>query len=257
MNRRITIHSPRHCRGFSFGLINMLFICLLAAGGMIWVYMGMITQQQWPIRWLEIEGAFDRVSAEQMRASLAPVAVGSFFTVDLEAVKAAAHRQAWVSDVTLQKTWPDTVKVSVREFAPVAHWINGQLVSQSGEPFLVPGADGIQGLPWLSGPEGQLDDVFETWQQFNRELIPAGLEIEVIRLDPRGAWFLELTIGTEVQIGREDALSRLRRLVKSWPNLMQGKDLAPIGVDLRYTNGFAVRWPKPPARLAGNYGQEN
>ena len=257
MNRHITIHSPRRCRGFSYGLINMLFICLLAAGGMIWVYMGMITQQQWPIRWLEIDGAFVRVSAEQMRASLAPVAVGSFFTVDLEAVKAAAYRQAWVADVILQKTWPDTVKVRVREYTPVAHWIDGQLISLSGEPFHVSGADEIQGLPWLSGPSRQLDVVFETWQKFNSELIPAGLEIEVIQLDPRGAWFLELTIGTEVHIGREDTLSRLRRLVKSWPKLMQGKDLAPMGVDLRYTNGFAVRWPKPPARFAGTYGKEN
>ena len=109
----------------------------------------------------------------------------------------------------------------------------------------------------MSGPDSQLDVVFKTWQQFNSELIPAGLEIELINLDPRGAWFLELTNGTEVQIGRENALARLRRLVKSWPGLMQGKDLAPLGVDLRYTNGFAVRWPKPPARFAGNHGKEN
>ena len=235
----------------------MLFICLLAAGGVIWVYMGMITQQQWPIRWLEIDGAFERVSAEQLRASLAPVAVGSFFTVDLEAVKAAAYRQAWVADVTLRKTWPDTVMVRVREYTPAAHWINAQLISVSGESFRVPGADEIQGLPWLSGPDGQLDVVFETWQQFNSELIPAGLEIEVIRLDRRGAWFLVLTIGTEVHIGRENTLSRLQRLVKSWPKLLYGKDLAPMGVDLRYSNGFAVRWPKPPARFAGTYGKEN
>jgi cell division protein FtsQ len=102
-----------------------------------------------------------------------------------------------------------------------------------------------------------LDVVFETWQQFNNELLPLGLEIELIQLDPRGAWFLELTNSTEVQIGREDALMRLQRLVKSWTALMNGKDMAPEIVDLRYTNGFAVRWPKPPARFAGTYGKEN
>ncbi len=257
MNRPMTIHRRRDCRGFEHSLIAMLTICLLAAGGVIWVYMGMITQQHWPIRWLEIDCTFERVSAEQMIASIAPFAVVSFFTVDLEAVKEAAYRQAWVADVSLQKTWPDTVKVRVREYAPVAHWDNARLISAHGDAFHVPGADEIQGLPWLSGPDGQLDAVFKAWQQFNSELIPAGLEIELIRLDPRGAWFLELTIGTEVHIGREEPLSRLRRLVKSWPKLMQEKDLAPKGVDLRYTNGFAVRWPKPPARFAGTYGKEN
>ena len=197
-------------------MIGTLLLFLLAIGGVTWVCMGMITKEQWPVRWLEINGAFERVSAEQVRASLVPLAVGSFFTVDLESIRSAAYRQPWVAEVTVQKTWPDTVKVQVTEFTPVAHWTGGTLISNSGQSFQVPGAAEIQGLPWLEGPEPQLDVVFETWQQFNNELLPLGLEIELIRLDPRGAWFLEMTNNTEVQIGREDALLRLQRLVKSW-----------------------------------------
>jgi len=257
MTRQYTIFEQRDCRGFSQGLTTTLLLFLLAVGGVTWVCMGMITKEQWPVRWLEINGTFERVSAEQVRASLVPLAVGSFFTVDLESISSVAYRQPWVAEVSVQKTWPDTVKVQVTEFTPVAHWTGGALISNSGESFLVPGAAEIQGLPWLEGPEPQLEVVFETWQQFNNELQPHGLEIELIRLDPRGAWFLEMTNGTEVQIGREDAMLRLQRLVKSWTGLMNGKDMPPEIVDLRYTNGFAVRWPKPPARFAGTYGKEN
>ena len=257
MNRQMTIHRRRRSAGFSQGLLATLLITVLAAAGVAWVYMGMVTQQQWPVRWLEVDGAFERVSAEQLRASLAPVSAGSFFTVDLERIKAAAYRQPWVADATVQKTWPDTVKVTIREFTPVAHWTGGHLVSGDGVAFQVPGAAEIQGLPWLEGPDGLLDEVFQTWRQFNNELQPAGLEIELIRLDARGAWFIELGNGTEVQLGREQAGLRLQRLVRSWPNLMNGRDMTPLVVDLRYTNGFAVRWPKVPARFAGTYGKEN
>jgi cell division protein FtsQ len=257
VNRSFNIHQRRYGRGFSQGLLATMLFVALAAGGVTWVYMGMVTQQQWPVRWLEIDGAFERVSAEQIRASLTPVTEGSFFTVDLERIKAAAYRQAWVADATVQKTWPDTVKVTIREFTPMAHWTGGKLVSGSGESFQVPGAAEIQGLPWLEGPDSQLDAVFDTWQQFNNELQPTGLEIELIRLDARGSWFLELNNGTEVQVGREDALERLQRLVKSWPGLTSGREMTPLVVDLRYTNGFAVRWPKIPARFAGTYGKEN
>lgn len=257
MRRCVENSQPRFSRGFSQGVLTIFLMFLLAVGGVAWVYIGMITQEHWPIRWLELEGAFDRVSAEQLRASLVPVANGSFFTVDLAAVKSAAFKQSWVSTVTVQKAWPDTVRVQVAEYVPLAHWIDGQLISAEGRQFQVPGADEIQGLPWLSGPDTQLESVFGTWKEFNNELMPTGLEIEQIRLDPRGAWFLELNNGTQVHIGREQATSRLQTLVKSWPGLMQGQDLAPLSIDLRYTNGFAVRWPDIPARLAGAYGKEN
>jgi len=246
-----------YASGFAHSLLTVFLLFGLAAGGVAWVYLGMITQEHWPIRWLELDGTFERVSAEQLRASLVPVATGSFFTVDLAVVKAAAFRQAWVSDVTVQKSWPDTVRVTVHEFEPVAHWIDGQLISGTGQPFKVPGADEIQGLPWLIGPDTQLESVFASWKDFNNELAIAGLEIEQIRLDPRGSWFLQLNTGTEVHMGREHAMPRLQMLVNSWPGLMQGRDLAPVTLDFRYTNGFAVRWPEIPARFAGTYGKEN
>ncbi len=257
MNRELNIHRRRTGRGYSQSLFATLLICLLAIGGITWVSMGILTQEQWPVRWIEIDGAFERVSAEQIRASLVPVSAGSFFTVDLEEIRQAAYRHAWVESVTVNKTWPDTIKVRIREFVPVAHWTGDYLISSSGASFEVAGSFGIQGLPRLSGPDEQLDLVFSNWQKFNNELAPTGLEIEQIRLDARGSWFLELSNGTEVQIGREKASSRLQRLVRSWAGLMNGRHMAPLGVDLRYTNGFAVRWPVPPARFAGTYGQKN
>lgn len=229
----------------------------MAAGGVTWVGLGMLTQEQWPVKWLEIDGVFERVSAEQVRATLVPVSTGSYFTVDVDAIQEAAYRLAWVESVKVQKTWPDTVKVHVSEFTPVAHWTGDRLISASGELFEVNGAAEIQGLPYLGGPDDLLDEVFTNWKEINNELMPTGLELELIRLDPRGSWFLELNNGTEVHLGRENARPRLQTLIGSWVGLMKDRDMAPLVVDLRYTNGFAVRWPKPPARFAGTHGKEN
>lgn len=257
MNRHITIQWRKTCRGFSQGLLATLALCLIAAGGATWVGMGMLTQDQWPVKWLEVDGVFERVSAEQIRASLVPVTAGSFFTVDQGAIREAAHRHPWIETVKVQKAWPDTVKVHISEYTPVAHWTGDRLISNSGEPFEVSGAADIQGLPYLEGPDDQLGLVFSNWTEINNELMPTGMEIELIRLDPRGSWFLELNNGTEVHLGREEARPRLRMLISSWDGLMKGRDLAPMVVDLRYTNGFAVRWPEPPARFAGTHGKEN
>jgi cell division protein FtsQ len=237
-------------RGFSTSLFAIALIFLLTAAALAWVSMGIVTSERWPIRWLEINGAFQRVSAEQLRANLSSEVGSSFFTVDLQALQDAATRISWVSAARVQKQWPDTIRVSVEEYVPVAHWNRGQLVADSGTPFAVPEADEIQGLPWLEGPEDRLQEVLHTWVGLDELLMPIGLEIARIRLDGRGAWSLVLDNGTQVQLGRDSTVERLERLLASWGPLMLQKDSPPLAVDLRYTNGFAVSWPQGPAAVA-------
>ena len=239
-------------RGFASSLLVVVLLFLATLAVIAWISMGIFTSERWPIRWLEINGAFQRVSAEQLRANLSSEIGSSFFTVDLQDLQAAAARISWVSSVQVQKQWPDTIRVTVQEYAPVAHWNRGQLVASSGQLFAVPEADEIQGMPWLEGPEARLEEVLQTWVGLDELLMPLGLEIMHIRLDGRGAWSLQLDNGTHVQLGRDSTVERLQRLLASWERLTQERDAPPADVDLRYTNGFAVAWPQPAGAEAPN-----
>ena len=243
--------------GFSVGVIVILMLFLFASAGVAWVYTGMIAQERWPIRWIEIDGPFERVSAEQVRARLTPLVKGSFFTVEPGFMRETASEMAWVSAVEVRKNWPDTIQVTVREHTPVAHWINGQLLAADGQGFSVPAADDMQGLPWLSSPENQLDLVVENWRKFDDALLDIGQEIERLTLDARGSWSVRLSGGTEVRFGKSDVFENLDTLVSTWAELMQGRELPPISIDLRYTNGFAVLWPQIMDKIAGNYGEKS
>ena len=46
-------------------------------------------------------------------------------------------------------------------------------------------------------------------------------------------------------VGRADPAPRLQRLVRYLPTLLAGEARAFDRIDLRYTNGFAVRWLEP------------
>jgi cell division protein FtsQ len=244
-------------RGFSAGVFVTLILFVLATTGVAWVYTGVIAQERWPIRWIEIDGPFERVGAEQVRAGLTPLVKGSFFTVDSGLMQEIASNMPWVSNVTVQKNWPDTVQVTIHEFTPVVHWVNGYLVDANGQRFTVPSADEIQGLPWLDSPESQLDIVFENWQKFDDKLVLIGQQIERLTLDPRGSWSARLSGGTEVRFGKGDIFKNLDMLVSTWAGLMQGQVMPPVSVDLRYTNGFAVLWPQNIDAVAGNYGEKS
>ena len=178
MNSRNKQAERNYSHGFGSSAVVAVVLLVGALASVAWVYMGMVAHERWPIHWLEVDGAFERISAEQVRTRLSPLVNESYFTVDLEAIEAAASELAWVAGVSVQKTWPDTIKVSVSEFFPVAHWIDGSLISSEGAPFRVNGAAEMQGLPWLEGPPGSAEEVNGAWLSFNNELLPTGLEIE-------------------------------------------------------------------------------
>ena len=250
---RMRGHATRYetSRGFSHGIWLVLALFALAIGGTTWVSTGIVASERWPIRWLEVNGSFQRVSAEQLRSSLAPLVSASFFTVDLQNLQDAAIRKPWVAAVNVQKKWPDTVVVTVEEYQPLAHWNEVDLVSSRRTVFAAPDAVAIQGLPWLQGPDGRLDEVLQQWELFNSMLARAGLEIEKLELQERGSWSMSLNNGTSVQLGRDDPVERLQRLMSSWRSLMVEQEMPPVRIDLRYTNGFAVHWPAAPEPLAG------
>jgi cell division protein FtsQ len=244
-------------RGFSAGVVVTLLMFVLASAGVAWVYNGMVAQERWPIRWIEIDGSFERVSAEQVKASLSRLLSGSFFTIDTGRMNEIVSDMPWISGVNVQKNWPDTIQVTVREFTPVAHWIEGYLLDENGLPFSVPSANEIQGLPWLEGPQAHLNLVFENWKKFDDKLDLIGQQVERLSLDPRGSWSARLSGGTEVRFGKGDIYKNLDTLISTWAGLMQGQEMPPVSVDLRYTNGFAVLWPHNTDAIAGNYGEKS
>ena len=133
----------------------------------------------------------------------------------------------------------------------IAHWNSGQLIASNGDPFSVPEADELQGLPWLQGPETRLEEVLDTWVEIDRRLGALGLEVARLSLDDRGAWSLQMNNGTQVYLGRDSMEERLQRLLSSWDALMEQQEVPPRDIDLRYTNGFAVAWARDEAEARG------
>ena len=75
--------------GFAGGAFAVVLLFLATVAAIAWVSMGIVTSERWPIRWLEINGTFNRVSAEQLRASLSSEVGSSFFTLDLQGLQEA------------------------------------------------------------------------------------------------------------------------------------------------------------------------
>lgn len=211
---------------------------LLAA---LWLRSGLIGGEQWPIRWLDVAGELTRTSASQIRAAVADEAGQGFFAVDLEDIRERIESLPWVARSEVSRQWPDALLIDIVEHRPIARWNGDRLLSQRGEIFAVSGSESMQGLARLRGPESRADEVLERWLAFRSQLGRVGRDVVELAVDERGAWQLMLDNGLTLVLGREQVDSRLKRYISAQGALFDLK--RPIRmVDMRYTNGLAVRW---------------
>jgi cell division protein FtsQ len=204
-----------------------------------------------PIRQIEVEGTFQRVMPIQVEAALAEKLDAGFMTVNLSKLRERVQELDWVDRANVGRRWPDTLIVRVTEHQAAARWGEHGLLNVRGELFTERSQHAFPELPSLAGPAGTEHDVARRYLAVRGKLAEAGLALESLAVDERGAWRLVLGGGQEIRLGRRDIDERLYRFFSVVAPALAA-DLKRVDyVDLRYTNGFAVGWRNgPPENLA-------
>ena len=204
---------------------------------------GWFASDRWPIRYLKVEAPYRHVSADQIRSVVEPYLHKGFFATRLDRVRQAVIALPWVATAEARKVWPDTLDLRVQERQPVAHWNGDELIGRDGRVFQPRDAAKLAGLPELSGPGDREPDVLAFYQRVRVQFAAIGLKVDGVDLSGRDSWRLHLGNGAELVIGNVDPEQRLKRFLATYPRLVQdggGKNFSHV--DLRYANGFAVRW---------------
>ncbi|HXS74058.1 MAG TPA: cell division protein FtsQ/DivIB [Rhodanobacteraceae bacterium] len=239
------------------GAVNMRVIAWLIAITLIalpivGVLQGWFAADRWPVRQLQVQGEFVHVDADELKKAVAPSLRAGFFALDLDRVRDEVAALPWIAQVEARKRWPDTLELHVRELHPFAHWGEGRLLGDDGRLFVVPGADAVANLPHLSGPDDRVSEVVDFYTQALRDFAPFRLRVETVELSERGSWNLTLANGASIVIGRDMPEQKLARFVAVMPKLMAGRAIRFTYADLRYSNGFAVKWADAPAPANAN-----
>jgi cell division protein FtsQ len=223
----------------------------LAYGAVSWV----VAQPWFALRNIEVKTPVAHVTETQIRLVAERQVRGTFFTVDLDSVRNSLEKLPWVREARVERRWPDTLVVSLVEHVPLARWNDNALVNEAGDVFVA--AVDIR-LPRLIGPEDSSAEVVAAYRRHQAALAPLGMTIRELRLSPRRAWRMQLESGMQLALGREQTDARLARFVALYPRLFEAQPsasetaaqiaapataAAPLTVDLRYPDGFAVRLP--------------
>ena len=236
----------RRWEGVTAGLRGALIMAsgLVLAGLLGWIW-ATLTDPQWlPIKRVQVQGPFTHVDAQAVRDAVSPYITGNFLTVDVRRVQRVVEALPWVRQAEVARAWPDAVHISVIEQVAVANWDEGALVNDAGDVFNPPRNSYPAGLPSLHGPEGSGKTVVAALEDMNAMVAPLNRHITRLSLDERRAWSLELDNGVEVVLGRGDGYGRLLKFVRFYHRALRDQEAQVERVDLRYSNGFAVRWKR-------------
>jgi cell division protein FtsQ len=233
----------RNERPFHGGWIFSLFLGLgsLAAGGyLVWVL------GQTPITSVRIAGEFRHVPPETLQEALANHLEKGFFQVDVEEICWSLRGIPWVKAARIHRIWPDRLHVRVEEREAVARWLERGIIEPDGSLFFPEPADLPADLPWLAGPEGRHQEVLRQYRIFGRLLAPLGQAIRALLLTDQGMWRIELANGLTIISGSQHLHARLAHFARVFEVALGAEVDAVLQVDLRYSNGFAVRWRDKP-----------
>ena len=208
---------------------------------------GLVLPELWrqPLESVRVTGPFVHVSEQALKGAIAPYVPHAFLMIDVSAIRRAARTLPWVADVSVRRVWPDRLDIEVRERVAVARWRDRMLLEQDGNPFVPENLGHFDSLPALAGPEGGHFRVLERYRELDR-ITRRYLRVRVasLELNGSGSWVAGLANGIVVQLGPDTFDEFLPRYARAFPSAL-GARLEEVGeIDLRYGNGFAVRWRK-------------
>jgi cell division protein FtsQ len=219
----------------------------LTLGGLLLGLLGVLIHQAQdpallPVRVVGVDGDVAHLDRQRLESAVAEAVDGSFFSVDLERIRDKLEQRPWIESASVRRIWPDTLRVRVVEQVPMAYWGDDGLLSQRGVVFRPEKLPRLNGLAVLEGEDQNASRIAREYLRMRTLLETADLRIEHLKVDARQAWRLRTESGLELNLGRRDVMPRLTRFVQLYPYLLQQTKREPEAVDLRYTNGFTVRW---------------
>ena len=194
-----------------------------------------------PITKIKMESQWEHVDAEEVKNLVSARMGTGFFRFDVRGLKSDLEKLSWVDETSINRLWPDTLSIYIKEEVAIAYWNEERLLNPRGELFSPGDIDETIEVPYLYGPDESQKRVMEQFEAFNKLFTPTGLDLRRIRLSDRGSWNLTLGDSMQITVGRAKLSDRLKRFIKLYERSGLTKNFLNTEIDLRYENGIAVK----------------
>ena len=235
--RRVARRSDR--QSFDWREIAKLGVFAATVFAVVWAARGI---DDIPIKTIEVATKLENVSKEEVREITEKFVHEGFFTVHLEEFENELSKISWVYKVNIKRQWPYKLKIMIEEQQPVFRWGENQLLNRYAIAFDENDTSRYTHLPRLYGSSGREEYLARLYAQYNQRFQEIGMEIVTLIEDARYDKIITLNNGIKINFGKDNVEDQLERCLQSFA-MFKVEDRKKIAsIDLRHSNGFAVRW---------------
>lgn len=191
---------------------------------------------------VEVKGDLNILDKEQLQPVIEPFTKTNLYLLNEKALETAIENNPWVHSASMTKIWPDKLIITIHEQHPVAFWGDKEMLAENGEIIKASLPKEKGNLPLLYSPNDKGRNMATGFLQIRKWMKDFPLKMVEFKEDSRGSWQIKLQNGMTVKIGREHQEKRLRRFMVGFDHSLKQVINDVKTVDLRYTNGFAVKW---------------
>jgi len=199
---------------------------------------------QFPIKHVQVYG-LEHTSQKDIESLMTPFVTRGFFGVNVETIRNRLLHLPWVEKTAVRRVWPDAVEVRIVEKKPVAVWNDQCLLSNKGKLFYPQKTSYPENLPIFKGPEGRQVFMLKYFNEMHRLMAPLHAKIISLELSSYSTWKLALDNGVILRTAHQEVLTRLDHFVKVYAKIVGNRASDVEYIDLRYSNGVAVKWKTP------------
>lgn len=192
---------------------------------------------------VRVAGEFQHVARDALEASVRRrLDAGGFFAVDVDGLRRAALADPWVREATVRRVWPDSIHIAVLERVAVARWNDDALIESDASLFRPGQGAADHTLAQLEGPPDSHPRVLDNYKRLATGLGTLAGGVQRVSLSARGQWEIAFGNGLTLVPPTPLDVAALAEFARTLPRLLGERFQYAERIDLRYANGFAVRW---------------
>ncbi|MEE9310272.1 MAG: cell division protein FtsQ/DivIB [Cocleimonas sp.] len=224
--------------------VAWLFLVIMPVVAVVGTYQWMQNPENLTITSVEVKGDLKLLDKTQLQPIIAPFTKTNLYLLDAKALEAAIESNPWVYSASMTKMWPNKLVIKIFEQHPVAYWGDKEMLAENGEIIKASLAKEKKNLPLLYSPNDKGRNMATGFLKIRKWMKDFPLKMVEFKEDTRGSWQIKLENGMTLKIGREHQEKRLRRFMVGYDHSLKDVINNVKTIDLRYTNGFAVKWKK-------------
>ncbi len=195
------------------------------------------------IKSVEVQGNLKYLDRAALQPIIAPFVKTNLYLLNKKSLEEEIEFNHWVYSASLTSMWPNKLIIKIHEQHPIAFWGDNEgMINEFGEVIDVDLPQKRNQLPTLYSPFDKGREMVENYVKIRKWMDDFPVDVVKFTEDKRGSWLLKLSNGIKVKVGRKEHERRLRRFIVGYSHQLAAQVKKIDTVDLRYTNGFAVKW---------------